>query len=99
VQLAGDLAGTAASPTVPGKMPHLVPTAVKTRPTRPPPNEFVLGRHHLGNVTITFPTAPADKTRVGVKHVVRGGTNTVGFALGGSDVLNVAGGATTAATR
>jgi hypothetical protein len=96
VQLAGDLAGTAASPTVPGKMPYLVPTAVKTSAYTAAANEFVLVDTTSGNVPITLPTAPADKARVGVKHVVRGGTNTVGLVLGGSDVLNVAGGAQTA---
>jgi hypothetical protein len=97
VQLAGDLAGTAASPTVPGKVPHLVPTALKTSAYTAAANEFVLVDTTSAGVTITFPTAPADKTRVGVKLVVQPGTNTVSFALGGSDVFNIAGGATTAA--
>jgi len=48
-----------------------------------------------GNVTITLPATPADRARIGVKQVVRGGTNTVSIAASGSDVFNVAGGSTT----
>jgi lysophospholipase L1-like esterase len=95
VQLAGDLAGTAAAPTVPGKTTAFTVTAVKTTNYSAAANEFVPVDTTSGNVTVTFPTAPADGTRIGVKHVVRGSTNTVGLALGGSDVFNVSGGATT----
>lgn len=49
-----------------------------------------------GNVTVTLPTAPADKTRIAVKQVIQGGTNTVTINTGGSDVFNKTGGATTA---
>jgi hypothetical protein len=70
-------------------------TAVKTANYTAAANEFVPVDTTSGNVTITLPTAPADGTRVGVKQVVRGASNTVGLALGGSDVFNVAAGATT----
>jgi hypothetical protein len=47
-----------------------------------------------GSVTITLPTAPTDKSRITIKQVVRGGTNTVSVVCGGSDTFNVASGAT-----
>lgn len=72
-------------------------TAVKTANYTAAANEFVPVDTTSGNVTITLPAAPADKTQVGVKHVVRGGTNTVTVTRAGSDVFNVAGGATSLA--
>jgi hypothetical protein len=47
-----------------------------------------------GAVTVTLPTAPAQGTVVVVKAVVFGAGNNVTVACGGSDVINVAGGAT-----
>lgn len=73
-------------------VPVLTPTAVKTTNYSAAAGDFVPVDTTAGNVTVTFPTAPADKTLIGIKHVVRGGTNTVGLTLGGSDVFNVAGG-------
>src|SRR5882757_4834063 len=73
-----------------------VVTAVKTANYTANPNEFVPVDTTSGNVTVTFPTAPADKTQVGAKHVVRGGSNTVTLALGGSDHFDTATGPTTA---
>ena len=119
VQLAGDLGGTAAAPTVPGltgkantthshaesdvtslvsdlagKAPALAPTAVKTSAYAASAGDFVPVDTTSGAVTITLPTAPADKAQVGIKHVIQGSTNAVTYACGGSDVINKAGGAT-----
>jgi hypothetical protein len=85
---------TATQTALDAKAIKLTVTAVKTAGYTAAANEFVPVDTTAGPVTITFPTAPADGTRVGAKHVVRGGTNTVLFALGGSDVINVAGGST-----
>lgn len=50
-----------------------------------------------GAVTITLPTTPANGARVAVKHIIQGASNVVTVQLGGSDVLNKAGGSTSAA--
>lgn len=70
-------------------------TAVKTSSYTANAYEFVRVDTTSGNVTVTFPTAPADKVNVGVKQVVRGGTNTVTMQLGGSDKFNTTSGANT----
>jgi hypothetical protein len=72
----------------------LTPTAVKTSAYTAVAGEFVPVDTTSGVVTVTLPTAPADKATVGVKHVVQGSTNTVTVATGGSDVFNKAGGST-----
>src|SRR6185436_19144116 len=76
------------------KADALAPTAVKTGAYTAAANEYVPVDTTAGVVAITLPTAPADKTRVGVKHVIQGGTNAVTIARGGSDVFNRAGGST-----
>lgn len=68
-------------------------TAVKTSNYTATAYEFVLVDTTSGNVTVTFPTTPADKVNVGVKQVVRGGINTVTLQLGGSDKFNTTSGA------
>ena len=73
----------------------LVPTAVKTSAYSAAVGDLVPVDTTSGGVTITLPTAPADKSQVAVKHITRGGTNTVTIALGGSDVINKTGGSTT----
>lgn len=73
-------------------MASLSPTALKTTNYSAAANELVRVDTTSGVVAVTFPTAPADKTLLAVKHVVRGGTNTVTLTLGGSDKFNVAGG-------
>jgi hypothetical protein len=141
VQLAGDLGGTAAAPTVPGlaakandtAVVHLtgdesvagvktfsaspiVPTpttstqaatkayvdgtvagltiaALKTTDYTAAAGELVPVDTTSGPVTITLPAAPATGTRVAVKHVA--GSNAVTVNRGGSDVFNLAGGAST----
>jgi hypothetical protein len=72
----------------------LLPTAVKTTNYSAAAQDFVPVDTTSGAVTVTLPTAPADKTQVGVKHITQGGTNAVTVACGGSDVLNKAGGST-----
>ena len=59
------------------------------------PNQYVLVSTASGSVTVSFPTAPPNFTTVGVKHVVRGGTNTVTIQLGGTDTFDVTGGSQT----
>jgi hypothetical protein len=73
----------------------LTPTAVKTSSYTAAENDFVPVDTTSGSVTITLPTAPADRTLVGIKHIIQGATNTVSIAMGGSDVFNKSGGATT----
>lgn len=41
--------------------------------------------------TATLPTTPADKTRIALKMITQGSTNTVTVACGGSDTINKAG--------
>lgn len=78
-----------------GSSAVLVPTAVKTAAYTAAAWDYVPVDTTSGAVTITLPTAPADKVQIGVKHVIQGGTNTVTIAAGGSDVFNKTGGATT----
>lgn len=73
----------------------LVPTAVKTSNYTAAVNDFVPCDNTSGTFTVTLPTAPADKSLIGIKMVVQSGTNTITMATGGSDVFNVAGGSTT----
>ena len=80
-----------------GAAQGLTPTAVKTNASSPysaAVGDFVPVDTTSGNVTVTLPTAPADKTRIGVKHIIQGGANTVSITSGGSDVFNKAGGST-----
>ena len=76
--------------------PHsgLNPTAVKTTAYTAVPFDLIPVDTTAGNVTITLPTAPADKTRIGIQMVKQSGTNTVIVNTGGSDVFDVALGAT-----
>lgn len=78
-----------------GGVATLTPTVVKTNNYTATANDFVLVNTTASSWTVTFPAAPADMTRVGVKQVVRGGTNVVNLALGGSDSFNIVGGPTT----
>lgn len=76
-------------------MQKLTPTSVKTSAYNAEPGDFVPVDTTSGGVTVTLPTAPADKTVIGIKMVIQGGTNTVTIACGGSDVFNKASGPTT----
>lgn len=74
----------------------LNPTSIKTAPYTAAAGELVLVDTTAGNVPVQLPTAPADKTQIEVKQIIRGGTNTVSISTGGADVFNRAGGATSA---
>lgn len=74
----------------------LIPTALKTANYSAAANDFVPVDTTSGSVVVTAPTAPADRSLLAVKMVTQGGTNTVTFQTGGSDVINKAGGSTTA---
>jgi hypothetical protein len=70
----------------------LAPTTVKTAAYTAAGQDFVLVSTASAAVTITLPTAPADKVRVGVKLVIQSGANAVTVSTGGSDRFDVAGG-------
>jgi hypothetical protein len=73
----------------------LTPTAVKTAAYTAAVGDLVPVDTTSGAVTITLPTAPADKSQIGVKLVTQGTGNNVTIARGGSsDVFNKAGGST-----
>lgn len=97
VQSGGSIVASAGSTVTGfGSGTVLVPTAVKTTNYTAVVNDFIPVDTTSGTVTITLPTAPADKAQIGIKQVIRGGTNVVTIAAGGSDVFNRAGGPTTA---
>jgi hypothetical protein len=79
---------------------NLTDTPVKTANYTAVVNDFVLTDATSGAFTVTLPTAPADKTTIGVK-VVAGTmtsgslTNSLTIAAGGSDHFNTATGPTT----
>lgn len=83
--------GTVVSGTWVGKQNSLGPTAVKTANYSASANEFVPVDNTSGNVTITLPTAPADRTLIGGKIVTLGGSNNLVFSAGGTDVINKSG--------
>lgn len=88
------LADAAAGLTSFGAAIALVPTAVKTSAYTAAASDYVPVDTTSGAVTVTLPSAPADKTRIGVKHVIQAGTNIVTVAAGGSDVFNKTSGST-----
>jgi hypothetical protein len=71
-----------------GAAAALVPTAVKTTAYTAVGNDFVPVDTTSGAITITLPTAPTDKTTIGVKLVKQAGTNAVTVQTGGSDTFN-----------
>lgn len=75
--------------------PALVPTAVKTANYTAAAQDFVPCDTTGGPFTVTLPSAPANGTTIGVKHVIQGGTNAVTVACGGTDTYNKTAGATT----
>ena len=101
--LAGPATGSNAAPTfraiansdLPAGAQAYAATGVKTGAYAAAVGDLVPVDTTSGNLTITLPTVPADRSRVAVKHVVQGGTNTVTLAAGGSDVFNASGGSTT----
>lgn len=72
----------------------LNPTPVKTANYNAIAFDFVPVDTTSGPLNIILPTAPADATRVGIKLVTQGGTNTVTVNVGGLDVFNKTGGST-----
>ncbi len=91
----GDLSGTYPNPTAPSKQYVLNPTAVKTANYTAVAYDLIPVDTTSGNVTITLPNAPTDKSVVAIKQIIRGGTNTVTVNTAGTDVYNKASGATT----
>lgn len=78
-----------------GALGDVVETAVKTGAYTAVPGNFIPTNSTSGTVPITLPTAPADKSVIGVKMVVLGGSNTTTIAAGAGDAFNVASGSTT----
>lgn len=74
------------------KQAQLVVTGVQTSNYTALVQQFVLVDTTSGSVTVTFPAAPPDGSMIGVKHVVRGGINTVSAQLGGADSFNTVSG-------
>lgn len=72
----------------------LTPTAVKTGAYSAAAGDYVPCDTTSGALTVTLPTTPADLTVIGVKMVKQASSNAVTVAAGGSDVFNVAAGAT-----
>lgn len=87
----GDLQGAYPNPTL---LRQLTPTAVKTTTYSAAVNDFIPCDNTNGSFTITLPTAPADKSVIGVKLIILSGTNTITISAGGSDVFNKSGGST-----
>lgn len=77
------------------KQPTLNPVAVQTGNYSVLAFNFVPVDTSSGNLTMTLPNAPPDKTQAAIKHVIQGGTNVVTINASGSDVFNKAGGVTT----
>jgi hypothetical protein len=97
ILLAGDLAGTAGAPTVPGlatKAQKLTPTAVKTANYTLVNGDYALMNATSGALTATLPAAAAGLV-VGVKKTDSSG-NAVTIALNGTDTIQ--GGASGALT-
>lgn len=82
-----------------GKAQTLVATAVKTAPYTASPKDYVLTDATAGSVVHPLPTAPPDGTRIGYKMVATSGSNTVTFACGGSDHINLPTGPTSGTLR
>lgn len=67
--------------------PQIPFTALQTTSYTALPNQYVLVSTTSGALTVTFPTAPANFTTIGVKDVVMGAGNPVTMQLGGSDAF------------
>lgn len=89
-----DVAANKLQGQVNAKASNLTPTAIKTSAYTAAANDLVKTDASAGNVPVTLPTAPADKTRIAVKMIAVSGSNTTTIATGGSDVFNKAGGST-----
>lgn len=76
----------------------ITPTGVKISNYSAVSGDYIPVDISGGSVTITLPSGPADKTRIGVKVIkvpATPGTTTVNVVTSGSDVFNVSGGSTT----
>ena len=91
-----DLTSAAAARTNLGVSEGLTPTAVQTGTYPANPGDLVITNAVSGNVTVTLPTAPADKTVIGAKMVntTLSSGYTTSVAAGGSDVFNTSGNTT-----
>jgi hypothetical protein len=69
----------------------LAPTVVTTSAYSANPGDFVPVDTSSGNVTITLPNAPADKSKIGIKLINTAANNTVTINTSGSDVFNKVG--------
>jgi hypothetical protein len=78
---------------------NLIPTAVKTANYTLSPSDFVPVNNTSGNIVLTLPNAPADKTIAGVKLVILGTGNIVTINTAGADVYNKASGSTSATLK
>jgi hypothetical protein len=72
----------------------LAPTTVKTSAYTASSGDFVPVDTSSGSVTITLPSAPADKSRVEIKMINTASGNIVTINTAGSDVFNKSGGNT-----
>jgi len=70
----------------------LTPVALQTASFTLAAGQFAPVSTAAGAVTATFPVAPPNLTMVGLKMTAQTGTNAITLQLGGSDVINVAGG-------
>ncbi|HUD20505.1 MAG TPA: hypothetical protein VMQ44_00315 [Candidatus Saccharimonadales bacterium] len=77
-----------------GAAQGLTTTGIKTSGYGASAGDFIPVDTTSGSVTITLPSAPANGSCIGVKHIIQGSTNTVTIATGGSDFFNKAGGST-----
>lgn len=92
----GDAATLAAA--VLASFKTLAPQAIKVfsdSPVTVLAGQFVPFNTTGGSMVANLPSAPADRSVVGLKMPIQGGTNTVTYNCTGSDVFNKAGGATT----
>lgn len=91
-------ASTAQAAAIAASEQGLTRTSVKTSAYTAAPGDSIPVDVSTANVTVTLPTAPANKSRVGVKVVTVNatpGTFSLTIAAGGSDVFNKTGGSTT----
>lgn len=73
----------------------ITPTAVQSANYTAKPYDFVLCDTTVAGFAVALPTAPPDRTVVGVKLVILSTGHAVTVATGGTDAFNVPGGATT----
>jgi hypothetical protein len=92
--LSGNVTVTATDAGAPTALTRATPVTA-AGPTTVAINTIVPVDTTSNAVGLTLPTAPAEGSRVAVKHIIQGGTNAVTITCGGSDVFNKATGPTT----